>query len=106
MRGRWNDTDFTRCYVLEQAQVNYSSHEHITFVKMTAEPPHQDANAGCDCACPHQRSNYCNEDGSTRPIFSVGVVMGQRERRHDCVDSGFLCRRGCLYARINGFRII
>ena len=46
MRGFRNDTDFTRCHMLEPAQVIYSSHERIAFAKMMAKPPHQDHNTG------------------------------------------------------------
>ena len=92
IRGLQNDTDFTHLYVLEPALVIYSSRERIAFAKVMTKPQHQDDNAGRDRACPHHRSNYCDDDGRTRPIFIVGVGMGQLVRHRGRADAGFLCR--------------
>ena len=105
VRGFRNDTDFTRCHMLEPAQVIYSSHELIAVARMMAKPPHQDCNAGRNHPSPHQSSDNCDDDVSSRPIFTVGVGLGQLVHRRARADGGFLCRCGCIYAHINDLRL-
>ena len=84
MPGLRADAYFPRLHVLEPAPVIYSSHERIAFAKVMAKPPH----------CPHHRSDCCGDDGISRPIFTIGVVLGQ------LVHRGLLGRWGCPYPHI------
>ena len=101
MRSLGSDADLARFHVLEHAQVIYSSHGRIA----VAKPPHQDRNGGRDRPCPHQCSDNCDDDVSSRPIFTVGVGLGQLVHRRARADGGFLCRCGCIYAHINDLRL-
>ena len=100
MRGLRNDAGFTRVYVLEPDQVIYVSYTRIYFGKLVAKPPKQDRNADRDRAYPHHRSDYCGDDGSPRPIFAVGVVLGQLAHHHARVNGSFLGPCGWLYPYI------
>ena len=106
MRGLRTDVDFMQLCVLDPAQGIYLSHERIDLAKVMAKPPQQDRNAGRDRACPRHRSDYCGDDGATRPIFTVGVVVGQLVHRYDRADGGFSGWYGYLYPHIKDLRLV